>query len=133
MIVVDANILSYFFIPGEFSNSIEKLFKKDPVWYAPLLWRFEFQSVLAKYMKANLMNISHANALMEKSEHLLKGRELMIPSEMVLELAVHSGCTTYDCQYVAAAQLHKSVLITFDSKLLKSFPQTALLPDKFLK
>lgn len=37
MIVVDANLIGYFFITGEHSPLATQVFEKDPDWYAPLL------------------------------------------------------------------------------------------------
>ena len=51
MIVVDTNIISYFYLNSEYSKIAEQTFKKDPVWSAPILWRSEFRNVLTFYLR----------------------------------------------------------------------------------
>lgn len=43
MIVVDTNIISYFYLNSEFSIVSEQIFQKDPVWGVPILWKSEFR------------------------------------------------------------------------------------------
>ena len=50
MIVVDTNIISYLYISGERSGQVERLLSVDAHWSAPVLWRSEFRSVLARYL-----------------------------------------------------------------------------------
>ena len=51
MIVVDTNILAYLLLPYEFSPQADALFKRDPDWVAPILWRSEFRNLLAGYVR----------------------------------------------------------------------------------
>jgi len=44
MIVVDTNVISYFYLNSNYSTLAEETFKKDPLWSAPLLWRSEFRN-----------------------------------------------------------------------------------------
>lgn len=42
MIVVDTNVLAYLLLPYEHSSQADVLFKCDPQWVVPILWRSEF-------------------------------------------------------------------------------------------
>jgi predicted nucleic acid-binding protein len=44
----------------------------------------------------------------------------------VLRPSRHSGCSAYDCEYVALAELLDLKLVTADAKLLQAFPQRAV-------
>jgi len=48
-----------------------------------------------------------------------------VHSEDVLRLAASSGCSAYDCKFVAAAQQLGVRLITADQALLTAFPDLA--------
>lgn len=43
----------------------------------------------------------------------------------MLALAERSGCSAYDCEYVAVARRLDVALVTEDRRLLKAFPETA--------
>jgi hypothetical protein len=51
VIVVDTKVIAYFILPGERTEQAERVFHRDPVWAAPLLWWSELRNVLAVYMR----------------------------------------------------------------------------------
>jgi len=53
---------------------------------------------------------------------------MLPPSDLVLDLASASGCSAYDCEYVALARHLDVKLITTDKQILQSFPETAIIP-----
>jgi predicted nucleic acid-binding protein len=50
----------------------------------------------------------------------------------VLQLAVRSGCSAYDCEFAALALDLDVKLVTTDRQVLKACAGTALSPDQFL-
>ncbi len=132
MIVVDTNVVCYFFLPGTNTANAEQLFHRDPQWSAPLLWRSEFRNVLAGYLRLRNLSLDTARQLMTAAETLFSGSEYPVFSNHVLELAEKSGCSAYDCEFIALAQDLDIPLITTDKKLAKSFPQNARLLNEFL-
>ena len=71
MIVVDTNVLAYFFMRGEHTSASEALYERDPQWVAPLLWRSEFRNLLAGYMRREGLSLEKACALQAAAESLL--------------------------------------------------------------
>ena len=57
MIVADTNIISYLIINSEFTDLAEKVYKQDPEWSAPRLWRSEFRNILAFYNRNNVLSL----------------------------------------------------------------------------
>ena len=43
MIIVDTNIIAYFYISGEKSHLAEKLLIANTDWHAPAIWRSEWR------------------------------------------------------------------------------------------
>ena len=70
---------------------------------------------------------------LRSAEEVIDGREYHVSSEQVLELAVHSKCTAYDCEYVALAQDLGVPLVTADKQILRAFPKTAVSLEQFAK
>jgi predicted nucleic acid-binding protein len=123
VIVVDANILAYLYLPGPLTARAEALFAKDPDWAAPLLWRSEFRNILLGYLRRELLSLEEAAGRQRQAEELLAGAEFQVESREVLALARHSCCTAYDCEYVALAVHLDTRLVTMDKQLIRQFPK----------
>jgi predicted nucleic acid-binding protein len=124
MIVVDVNILLYSYFPSDYTNEVDSLFKKDPDWMAPPLWRSEFRNVVARYIRSGLA-YEQVFEIVDLVEQFMDGNEIPVTSREVMPLVNESGCTAYDCEYVAAALKRSVPLITFDRELLRKFPGIA--------
>jgi len=111
---------------------VEKLLEKDTNWVAPLLWRSEFRNVLALYKRKRSLSVEQAQQIMQEAMLLMQEREYEIVSAQVLELVAASGCSAYDCEFVALAKDLGIPLVTVDKKVLREFPQVAVSLDDFL-
>ncbi len=123
MIVVDSNVIAYLYLPGDFTAKAEKLLERDPDWAAPLLWRSELRNILALYMRKKLLEFSDAYRIQREAEALLADHEYDVDSFEVLTLARDSGCSAYDCEFIALARQLGVMLITEDVKLRQAFPK----------
>jgi len=52
MIVVDSNIVTARNLTTSLTSKAKQVEEKDPVWIVPVLWRYEFQNILASAIKA---------------------------------------------------------------------------------
>jgi predicted nucleic acid-binding protein len=132
LIVVDTNLVAYFFINGEHSGAAEKVFLKDSRWAAPLLWRSEFRSVVVKCLRKGFFVMDDAIRIIEEAESLLSGGEYAVASAGVLTLAGSSACSAYDGEFVVLARELDVPFVTLDKLLLESFPDAAVAPERFL-
>jgi predicted nucleic acid-binding protein len=132
MIAVDANILAYLCLPGEFSQLASAAYEKDPHWIAPFLWQSEFRNILTAYLRRNLIDLKTAQGSMDYVHSLMGQTEFGVISSHVLELVVSSKCSSYDCEYVALAQQYDVPLLTMDKQILNQFPDVAVNLDTFL-
>lgn len=133
MIVVDTNAVAYLLLGGEKTPEARLAFRKDPAWAAPLLWRSEFRNVLAAYLRRRTLSLSDAREVMREAESLLRGAEYSVDSGEVLKLVSESGCSAYDCEFVALARRLGVSLLTSDAKILNEFPQTATSLEAFAR
>jgi predicted nucleic acid-binding protein len=126
VIVVDTNVLAYLYLPTEFTPHAEALLERDPEWVAPVLWRSEFRSILAGYLRRKTLAFDDARALQAEAESLLAGNEHEVDSQRVLELVRDTDCSAYDCEFAALAMHLDVKLVTMDAKLLRAFPKFAV-------
>ena len=122
MIVADVNLLAYLYLPGKFSELAEDLLLRDSDWAVPRLWRSEFSNILATYMRQDLLSLDDALTIHRRAYALVSASEYDVPAAEVLRLAKASGCSAYDCEYVALAEHLDVKLISGDAKLCKAFP-----------
>lgn len=133
MIVVDTNMLVYLYLASESSSQADIAFRKDPEWFAPLLWRSEFRSVLARYLRKHLIIAEQAFQIMNEAQLFMKGREYEVSSLRVVELVASSTCSAYDLEFVALALDLALPLVTTDRQILDQFPEIAVSLDKFIE
>ena len=122
MIVVDVNTLAYLWIPGELTDLAERALARDPHWASSILWRSEFRSILAGYLRRGTLEQTAVARCLSGAESQLAGHEYLIPSELVMRKVAASNCSAYDCEYVALAEDLKVTLVTSDKQLLSEFP-----------
>ncbi|MCP4639365.1 MAG: type II toxin-antitoxin system VapC family toxin [bacterium] len=133
MIVVDTNAIAYLFLTGEHSATAERVFEKDNLWAAPVLWRSELRNVLALYLRKDLMSLAEASSVIALASDLLRGNEYDAPSDEILRLASESGCSAYDCEFVVVAQDLGVPLVTADKQLARTFPNVAVPLTEFAR
>jgi len=132
VIVADNALISYLLIPGEQTSLAEHVRSADPQWVAPLLWISEFRNVVLKYLRAGDLGFDTAIRLMAVAEDMMRNRSFEVNSAEVLRLAEESGCSAYDCEYVALAVKRDLRLVTPDRQVLHAFPQHAVHPADFI-
>ena len=123
MIVLDANVLAYLYLPGDRTAHAEALLERVPDWAAPVLWRSEFRNILAGYLRRRAVTFEQACELQAEAESLLAGCEHEVESQRVLELVRDSNGSAYDCEFVALAMRLGTKLATMDARLLRAFPK----------
>lgn len=133
MIVVDANIISYYFIMSEKTDLAERVWEKDSEWVIPSFWRIEFMNVISKYCRFNGMSLDEAKALLGDALETLSEKECHTDHENVLEYSVTKSITVYDAEYVSLAKYLGIRLVTADREILRKFPNTAISMEDFTK
>ena len=124
-VVVDTNILAYYWLPGQRTEEAVALRRSTDDWYAPKLWRSEFHNILAGYLRRGGIGPDAAGVLIRAAEGELADFECEIDSVAVMELVSESDCSAYDCEFVALARSMGIPLVTEDRSILRDFPGTA--------
>jgi predicted nucleic acid-binding protein len=126
MIVVDTNIIIHIHVHSERTSLALQALKKDPYWVAPPLWQSEFRNVMIGYIRRHILKLEDAKLVTKSALKTMEDREILPPSDLVLDLAAASKCSAYDCEYVALAKHLNIRLLTGDKEILRSFPETAV-------
>jgi predicted nucleic acid-binding protein len=132
VIVVDANVLLGLYLAGPQAAECERLVRADGEWHVPRLWRSELRNVCVGVVRRGGLSLDDARRIVADAELRLAGREHEPSSDSVLELAEASGCSAYDCEYVAVARALAVPLVTFDRQVLRAFPRFAVSPSAHL-
>jgi predicted nucleic acid-binding protein len=126
--VADTNVLAALMLPTAENKAVAALFRLDPDWRMPPLWQSEFRHVLLKYVRSGLIEAAQAQALWQKAVDRFGLQAEQVDGQRVLELAIRSGCSSYDAEFVVLAEQLGCRLLTYDRKLLQLFPETAVQP-----
>lgn len=126
--VVDTNVVAALMLPTAANADVAELLRQDSDWRLPPLWRSEFRQVLLKVVRADLATPEQALALWQKALERFELNELSVDGHQVLALAIATGCSTYDAEFVVLARQLNCTLLTFDRKLLQLFPDLAKKP-----
>jgi predicted nucleic acid-binding protein len=132
MIVVDANVVAYFWIASPFTNDVSLLFERDPVWFSTELCRSEFRSIMAGYLRRGMYSKEEAVWICNQMENHMEATFRQVKSPDVLTLVAQSQCSSYDCEYVVLAKALSTMLVTYDKQVLNAFPEIAIKPLDYL-
>lgn len=131
MIVVDNDVISYFWLEATRTAAARAVRERDADWVAPRLWQSEFRNVMYQHMRHRGLPLEDALRIVRDAEEDLANRTFEVQSESVLRLVDVSNHSAYDCEYVALAQRLDVPLITGDKRLVQVFPETAVLLETF--
>ena len=126
MMVVDTNVVAYLWLPGTMTAMVERVLAADGEWAVPVLWRSEFRSVLAGAVTHKTCSLKRAVDIAAAAESQFANREFAVDSAQVLTLASESGCSAYDCEFVALAMTLGVRLVTNDREVLRAFAGVAV-------
>jgi predicted nucleic acid-binding protein len=127
-LVADTNVVAALFLPSPHNATVLALIRRDRDWHLPPLWQSEFRHVLLKYVRAGMLVEAKAMALWKEALALLSSGETPVQGLQVLDLAIRSGCSSYDAEFVVLARRLACPLLTLDRRLLQLFPDVAILP-----
>ncbi len=129
-LVLDTNVIIYYLYGIEpFSGDISLMLKNDLMLLAPENWKSEF-------LNFTCLMIKNGSITFEDGIQKLNLAELLINNSVsisrlwnkALYFSIKKMHSPFDTVFVALAEQEKIKLATFDAKLIKNFPETALTP-----
>lgn len=126
MIVVDTNIIAYLLIEGDRTDRVRSLWRDEPDWRVPPLWRHEFLNVLATFAKRGGADLADTTQLWGRAVDTIGSCEIEVDMSAALEVAVTTQISAYDAQFITLARRLGVPLVTEDKKLRKTFPDLTM-------
>ncbi len=133
MIVVDTNIIAARNLTTSVTSETIGVEEKDPVWIVPILWRYEFQNILASAIKAKQIKPEQALNIWDKASNILMENEYEPSASRVTDLVAQYGITAYDGQFIAVSLEMEILCVTEDRELQEKFPGIAISMNEFLR
>ena len=133
MIVVDSNIIAARNLTSSLTSEAKQVEEKDPIWVMPVLWRYEFQNILATAIKAKQIKPEQALGIWKEISNILIENEYEPSASKVIDLVAQYGITAYDGQFIAIALEMEILCVTQDRELQEKFPGIAISMNEFLK
>lgn len=133
MIVADTNLIAYLLIEGEHTAVAREVWRRDPHWLAPPLWRSEFLSVLTLSVEAGVLAPRDAHRTWTAACALMGGHEIEPGGTEVLDAALEHPISAYDAHFVVVAEHLGLPLVTSDRRILRARPHLALSPQAFAR
>src|SRR5690625_7700151 len=87
-------------------------------------------SDLALYLRKNILELSTVLQSMQEAEQLMKSNAYEVNSTQVLRLVHNSGCSSYDCEFVALADDLDVQLVSFDRQICREFSEIAVRSEE---
>jgi len=126
MIVVDTNAMVYLLTGAGPGEEVARHFAHDPEWAAPVLLMSELRNVLVGLVRAGRITAADAADITRDAEEVLGDRLAAVPTEPVLEVALETGLSAYDAEFVVLARRLDVPLLTADQAIRGAAPEVAL-------
>lgn len=128
--VVDTNVVAYYLLGNtEFDEEVRRFWEnvRDPL--APAIWEAEIANVVWMSIRAGVLPEATGPAKLHLARrlgiHTIATRALW---HGALIRSVQSGIAVYDTLFIELAEREDAPLVTFDRRLLKSWPEIACRP-----
>jgi predicted nucleic acid-binding protein len=130
MIIVDNTVLVDFWVgDADCRQAARMLFRDDPDWYAPDLWKYEFGNVIRKYVRAGRISSEVKKGAwvgcLKMVTTIHEVDVFAVDVFAVDDVAESGGLKFYDASYVSLAMKLGLKLRTRDSGILEAFPEVA--------
>jgi len=129
--VVDTNVIAYYLLGNaEFDAEVARFWENVQDALAPAIWEAEIANVIWMSIRAGVVSESGGPRKLHLARrlgiHTIATRALW---HGALLRSVQTGIAVYDTLFIELAEREGAPLVTFDKRLLKSWPTIACRPE----
>lgn len=131
--VVDTNVVAYYLLGTEpFVDEVRQFWRAAGEIWAPVHWEAELANAIWMAVRSGTLPREEGHQKLDMASRLgiqtVSIRSLWQPA---LTRALNAGVAVYDTLFVELAAQRDLKLATFDTELLKKFPEIAHRPGSF--
>ncbi|WP_309384897.1 type II toxin-antitoxin system VapC family toxin [Cerasicoccus frondis] len=114
------------------SDLAQEAYARDPAWASAPIWRSEFRNIVVRYVREGRLAAKVAQEVLRAADDKMHPRQYNIDNESVLDLALQTGLSAYQCEYLALAHDLNLPLVTTQYELVKAAPQIAVMLQDYV-
>ncbi|MBT3478743.1 MAG: type II toxin-antitoxin system VapC family toxin [Candidatus Marinimicrobia bacterium] len=126
-------MIAYLYILGDGTSLAQSVYRKNPNWSVPSLWRHEFLQILSTFVKEGGMPLPHAGRIWDQAIGRFVHSEQTIHYKRALVLANEFNINTYDAQALELSQRLDITFVSQNKRLKKAMPQIVTNPETYIK
>jgi predicted nucleic acid-binding protein len=131
-VVVDTNVVAYYLLGTvPFADEARAFWRVGDSVSAPAHWQAELANVIWMAVRTGVLAADEGHRRLDFASRL-RIRSVSIGSlwQRALATALASDVSVYDSLFVELARRQRSLLVTFDARVLKAFPEIARRPSE---
>lgn len=132
--VVDTNVVAYYLLATEpFAEETRRFWRAVAQPLAPTLWAAELANTIWMAVRCGLLAREEAHRRLDYAARLrIRSVSPRALWQGALARAIDADVAVHDTLFVELAARRRLPLVTFDARLLKTFPEIACRPSAFL-
>lgn len=132
--VVDTNVVAYYLLGTEpFAAEARQFWHAVDHTAAPAHWKAELANVVWMAVRAGVLPAAEGHRRLDFANRLrVRSVSMRTIWQAALATALTSGVAVYDTLFVELAKRRRMPLVTFDTAVLKIFPDVARRPASVL-
>jgi predicted nucleic acid-binding protein len=133
-VVVDTNVVAYYLLGTEpFVDETRGFWRAVGRPMAPAVWAAELANVIWMAIRAGVFNAAEGHRHLDLAARLrIRSVPIRTLWQAALARSVTANIAVYDTLFVELAVRRQLPLVTFDAKILQTFPDTARRPAAVL-
>lgn len=131
--VVDTNVVAYYLLGTEqFVDEVRQFWRSVDETWAPVHWEAELANAIWMAVRTGALPRDEGHQKLDMASRLgIQAVPIRSLWQSSLRRALDSGVAVYDTLFVELAAQRDLQLATFDTELLKKFPEIARRPRSF--
>lgn len=131
--VVDTNVVAYYLLGTEpFVDEVRQFWRTVTETWAPVHWEAELANAIWMAVRSGALPREEGYQKLDMASRLgIQAVPIRLLWQPALTRALDSNVAVYDTLFVELAAQHELKLATFDTVLLKKFPEIAQRPRSF--